>query len=342
MTVDVLVGPGALAGLAALAGVPAGPVSPLPGAGGDLDAPDRQALQAAGLLDDGGAPRGDLIRALAALAQAPAAAAVRVVAGGGGLEWGVWFPDDGGAPVSVADTDAGWQIDDPAPVEDVLALVRELLGDAVAGALDLDVDLDADAAFVLGACVDEGRRSVLTGLAERTEAVPAPMAPTAIQEAVASAGAGPVWLTGILAGALGVTPPGAGAVDAAIGALAGAGLLAGSAQAWTLAGDALALAVRLPVIEHVVTLSAARAGADGADRRSVTIVQGGVHDLLALERVDDRVAFWGLGAVEALDIAATMLSGPWVEAPVAFCPACGAGARADDRFCAACGGALSA
>jgi hypothetical protein len=234
---------------------------------------------------------GEIGFALTTIANARACARVRMEGAGCELHYGAWFTDDGS--IAMRPFDEHVLIESPARPDMVAQLAVDIVGASSLRSVDVDAQTGQLAGLLTALSFDEARRDALMALATGTPFVPRGIA----------GGDGPPLLerirertngvAGLLVHALGdeVRSYTVNEVLDAFDEAVGDGLLTAVGDRFVpagalrqLGGRALGMSARVDLLGNWCT--------DGiVERAGFVAAQFGVHDVLVVECVDDRVRF---------------------------------------------------
>jgi SH3-like domain-containing protein len=257
----------------------------------------RARLAKAGAIDAGGAKQ-ELRPALAAMGAAAGTTTLQFIGSGVLIEYFTWKSGDHGPVGLSAAPDGMFRLQDPAPTEQLMSAMADLVGRCGVRGLDLTLDLAIDDGFVLAAIVDSLRRRLLSGLATGDQVTDAAVDLAQLRATLNEPPTGGFSLFDAIAGLCGTDAvPGADGLTDSLARLARQGLVRVDQSAVGLAGPCAGLPNHFLVISSVVELANACGTAAADDRRlGFTCLQAGVSDLLTVEWVDSGIHLQAVSA----------------------------------------------
>ena len=298
-----VVSPAVLGGLAAMVPGEKSPLSPLhiPNPP-ELTTEQRESLFVAGMLDQNGLV-GSARLILAALAEAPSFARIRLNAPTGYLDEAIHFTGDGASSVGISNTPDGLELVSPGDPEYVFSQIKEFTGSSSYAGPAWLIDLLPLEMLCLAALMDLRRQAVLHAIVDQQPVVPLPCDVPAIVEAIQSMWGNPQWLTHAIQSATAIhTPPAAALVQTALSALVE------KKQAWQQNGnyypipEAIQTADRFLLIGTSIHLDAGNANMQ--DRFTLTRqswLQAGITEMLHLSQVNDNIRLQLVSPAVALE-----------------------------------------
>jgi hypothetical protein len=280
----------AFVALGAFTNGPQSALSPWNGVDAAVTDTTRARLAKAGAIDANGL-RQELRPALAAMAAATATTTLQIIGSGVLIGYLTWMSGDHGPVGLSAATDGTFRLRDPAPTEQVMSAVAELVGRSGLRGLDLSLDLAIGDVFVFAAIVDSLRRRLLSGLATGDQVPDAPVDLAQLLATLNEPPTGGFSFFDAIARLCGTdAAPGADGLTDTLARLARQGLVEVDSSAVGLVGPCAALPQHFLVISSVVDLANACGTAVAEVRRlGFTCLQAGVSDLLTVEWVDSGI-----------------------------------------------------
>jgi hypothetical protein len=262
----------------------------------------RARLAEAGAIDASG-PKQELRPALAAMAAATATTTLQFTGSGVLIGYLTWISGDHGPVGLSAATDGTFRLRDPAPTEQVMSAIADLVGRSGLRGLDLSLDLAIDDVFVFAAIVDSVRRRIMSGLASGDQVTDAPVDLAQLRAKLSEPPTGGFSLFDAIARLCGIdAAPGADGLTDSLAQLARQGLVEVDQSAVGLVGPCATLPHHFLAISSVVELANA-CGTAAADvtRLGFTCLQAGVSDLLTVEWVDSGIHLEAVSADTVVD-----------------------------------------
>lgn len=250
----------------------------------------------AGILAKPGVLSNQASRMLCSVASASAAAEFTLFVEDSSVEHQVYFADGGSAPVAMANGADGIHLRSPAPCDEIVETTAEFSGSSALSFVPLEVELSIGEALVALVFVDLERKSLHRALAEEEEPSPVTRDAGEIQLNLQRQNLDSAWLVWLqqqlLPAPVSMTEK---EVTAALKSLVAKGLLVENPRGFTCGQILGHTAMRLLLLKAYYHLSAARSPSSGLDVRvEFGIVQNGIHDLMLIEAVSDRVRLTGI------------------------------------------------
>jgi len=319
---------------------------PAPGQG-PLAAAARRDLVVKGLLTEAGAPTPQFMPLLTELAAARKQ--TYVAAGGDSLLFDVAVYHAANGPVALSLRDGHVRLVSPAPLERMVSLLGEQLGQTAFRFAPLDLHLTRAEALALAAMVDLRRRNLLGQMLDR-EARAVPLIPfTAVADWLAARQPAQ-WLVAQLRRFLRNDGElAAGILQTALTGLVAKGWLQEQAGAYRPTAPLDHLANRLLVLDGRISahrLQLSRTGDPILAR--FEILRGGHSDLLLWElKGHEALHLLALSPKAAVELLAAFLLDPALDESLDryalnTCPHCAASVPEKSKFCPACGTRLDA
>ena len=298
-----VVSPAVLGGLAGMVPGEKSPLSPLhiPNPP-ELTPEQRESLFEAGMLDQNGLV-GSARLMLAALAEAPSFARIRLNAPTGYLDEAIHFTGDGASSMGISNTPDGLVLISPGDADHVFSQIKEFTGSSSYAGPAWLVDLLPLEMLCLAALIDLRRQAVLHAIVDQQPVVPLPCDVSAIVDAIHSMWGNPQWLTNAIQSATAIhTPPTAPLVQAALSGLVE------KKQAWQQSGnyypipEAIQTADRFLLIGTTIHLDAGNANMQGRFTLSrQSWLQAGISEMLHISQVKDNIRLQLVSPAVALE-----------------------------------------
>lgn len=348
--------PNVLGGIGALLPEAKSSLSPLKyGGERSLNPSEKQALMKTGLLDARGQVTHNFKPTLGFLAQAKAYARVRLTTWDERLEQLHYFGAEEDRIVSITSHAEGILIQDPAPVREMMAVLRQNIGASLIASCILEAELPVDEALVLAALIDRHRKRILSAFIEGSKFEVGEYQPDDVLAELRDGIHSPDWLAAAIqtiSGREGALSE--GEIAQALNNLTRAGLLAMKGESYLLGEGALSVGKGLLVVDHILTLEAGELLDNEQIVTSELIcMQSGRHSLLLLEYHAGVFHMRGISPLILLTLLEHFLLGSEILKNLGrriaetqmeqaakrghYCTHCGQPVDADSKFCGECG-----
>ncbi len=319
------------------------PLFPFPGK--DISPEDyRQELILAGFLDNNGKLQKEAGLLLKNLSQTRNSARIRVMSDGEILEFHVFLSGDKlEQSTSLRPDGKSLLIESPAPMNDFLASIADLIGNSSIASSPTLGELTKAESLVLAASIDLTRWELLSGIGRSTPWRPKSITPETLEEVLKRKNLNSSWLLWLVRN-LGPVEPAATIleIEESLESLAERKFLHENEKGYTVNREALVLATRFLQLSTLVRVDVARLLDDGPIQSAFGAVQGGVRDILLIEPAGENCNWAGLSARVLLGLIERFLTKPASISPQSrlpgdSCTSCGKIIEKNDTFCKFCG-----
>lgn len=257
------------------------------------------ALKKAGLIDDRDNLTPKAMYAMQILADPAAVFRCRFTSGLGRMEDTFYFAPGQKEVIRLKSREEGWRISYPVKVGEVLQTLRALWGDSPFLSLNVETDLSLSGALAYAAGIDIMRRRMLAALGLGTSYDIALTGEHIIDE-VKSAKDDAQWLTTVVYGIINrkLTDD---EIRQGLKELTDRGLLIVSGEQFNAGPEMVEVASRLLLIESLLSVRAAYKEKGEVRQLGYVAVMGGIHDVLMLEPVGDKLSFTGIAPETVLE-----------------------------------------
>ncbi len=286
-----VVSPAILGGLSGLVPGEKSPLSPLhiptpP----ELTPEQHESLFEAGMLDQNGLVESARLM-LAALAEAPSFARVRLNAPTGYLDEAIHFTGEGAFSVGISNTPDGLVLNSPGDSENIFSQIKEFTGSSNYQGPAWSVELLPLEMLCLAALMDLRRQAVLRAIVDQQPVIPLPCNVSAIASAIESMWGNPQWLTNAIQIATAIrTPPAPLLVQAALSSLVNINQAWHQNDSYYPIPEAIQTADRFLLIDTVLHLDAGSANMQGRfTLLRQSWLQASITEMLHISQVKDNI-----------------------------------------------------
>lgn len=278
---------------------------------GELTTAEKTSLRDTGLVDEHNNVTNKFRPTLEFLAHAKAYARVRIMAWNELLEHIHYFGSDNDQIVSITTQSNGILIQDPAPSEQLGAVLRQNIGTSMIASCTLEAELQVKEALVFAAFIDMHRKRILKAFIEGNKFKLFEYQSSDVLHELQNGIDSPDWLVTMVRNISGFEEAlSEDSISTNLKKLTAADLLEENAGKYILAETALSVGKFLLVVENIITLEA---GEQIDDEQVVATgfvcMQSGLHCLLLLEHDNGVIRFNGISSAAILTVLEHFLSG---------------------------------
>lgn len=351
-TISFTIEPDLLGGIGSLFPNALSPISPLNYGGCRTLLPDEvSSLVEAGVLEDSKTIAGNIHSTLDALADSNAYARVQLIAWDELIEHVHYFSPHNGSAVSLTTRSEGVLIQDPAPMEQILEILRQNVGASFISGCGLEAELSVEGALVLAALIDMHRKRILAAFITGRKFKPLKYRPADVLAELQRSIDSPDWLVATVRdishwqAELEETD-----IANTMNNLVAAGHLKRVGEHFVLGEGALSVGKHLLVVDNIITLESCKLVDDQQIVSTGFIcLQSGLHNLLLIEHNTGMIRFTSISPAALLILLEHFLRGSDILKDLSeaitttlttTCPQCGAEMARGQQFCEICGASL--
>lgn len=334
------------------------PLSLFRGSGHPVTGEMLSRIRSAGIIDESGKIKGEYQHAAETLARTRCFSRLKFSAGEKIFEFIVYFPPDNSIPVSIIHNNNQLIVQEPAAFEEAFELIDQNTGHSILASCTFNGEFSQHEALALFALLDLERSTLLSGLAQESDAQNAAFDLATVMNKITNRKEHLQSLEYVLQGRIILnTLPTQKDLESACKTLAEKGYVVRHGEKFGLSDALYAVAARLLIIDSFVVIETGRLDESGTMwGGSFISLQAGVNDLLFIEGHAEEIIVKYITGFELMDLIGKFLSDPTLlttpeqvlpatsaRQPAAniherkFCPSCGTAIQPEKKFCSQCG-----
>jgi hypothetical protein len=338
------------------------PISLFRGSGQPVTGETMSRIRSAGIIDESGKIKGEYQHAAETLARTRCFSRLKFSAGEKIFEFIVYFPTDNSVPVSIIHNNNQLMVQEPAAFEEAFSLIDQNTGHSILSSCTFNGEFSQHEALALFALMDLERSTLLSGLAQESDALNAAFDLDMVMNKITNRKEHLQSLEYVIQSRIILnTLPTQKDLESACKTLAEKGFVVRQGEKFRLSDALYAVAGRLLIIDSFVVIETGRLDESGTmSGGSFISLQAGVNDILYIEGHAEEIIVKYITGFELMDLIGKFLSDPTIittpeqvqpvtsaQQPAAnipgkkFCPSCGTAIQAGKKFCPQCGAKIS-